>query len=149
MQRLIHEIRERLNVSQDDMARMIGTSCATVNRWENGRSRPGKAIQLRLYDVCREEGLYFDEIHAYTAVGQFACGGDGAATAAAEEAVPVSAGSGGYGGFASHSGCNSVNSPSAKAAWPASEKWTPSKAVSTFHAPASANSIPSAWARSL
>ena len=42
MQRLIHEIRECLNVSQDDMAKMIGTSYATVNRWENGHSRPGK-----------------------------------------------------------------------------------------------------------
>ena len=62
MQRLIHEIRERLNVSQDDMAKMIGTSYATVNRWENGRSRPGKAAQLRLYDICREKGIDLEKL---------------------------------------------------------------------------------------
>ena len=62
MQRLIHEIRERLNVSQDDMAKMIGISYATVNRWENGHSRPGKAAQLRLYDICREKGINLEEL---------------------------------------------------------------------------------------
>ena len=62
MQRLIREIRERLNVSQDDMAKMIGTSYATVNRWENGHSRPGKAAQLRLYDICREKGMNLEEL---------------------------------------------------------------------------------------
>ena len=54
MQILLREIREHLNVSQNDMAKMIGTSYATVNRWENGHSRPGKAAQLRLFDICRE-----------------------------------------------------------------------------------------------
>ena len=43
MQRLIREIRGQLNVGQDELAKMIGTSYATVNRWENGHSRPGKA----------------------------------------------------------------------------------------------------------
>lgn len=62
MQRLIYEIRDRLGVSQDDMARMIGTSYATVNRWENGHSRPGKAVQLRLYDICKEKGINLVEI---------------------------------------------------------------------------------------
>ena len=62
MQRLIREIREHLNVSQDDMAKMIGISYATVNRWENGHSRPGKAAQLRLYDICREKGINLEGI---------------------------------------------------------------------------------------
>lgn len=62
MQRLIHEIRECLNVSQDDMAKMIGTSYATVNRWENGHSRPGKTAQLRLYDICREKGIDLEKL---------------------------------------------------------------------------------------
>lgn len=62
MQRLIHEIREHLNASQDVLAKMIGTSYATVNRWENGHSSPGKAAQLRLYDICREKGINLEEI---------------------------------------------------------------------------------------
>lgn len=62
MQRLIHEIREHLNASQDVLAKMIGTSYATVNRWENGHSSPGKVAQLRLYDICREKGINLEEI---------------------------------------------------------------------------------------
>ncbi len=62
MQNLILEIRNRMNVSQDDLAKMIGISFATVNRWENGHSTPNKAAQLRLYDVCREKGVDLEAI---------------------------------------------------------------------------------------
>ena len=57
MQSIILEIRNRLHVSQEELARMIGTSFATVNRWENGHSVPGKAAQLRLYDICRQKDV--------------------------------------------------------------------------------------------
>jgi len=62
MQTILPEIRTRLNVSQDDLAKMIGVSFATVNRWENGHSRPNKAVQLRLYDICKERGVNLEEI---------------------------------------------------------------------------------------
>ena len=48
MKDLILEIRNRLNASQEDLAKKIGISFATVNRWENGHSTPNKAMQLRL-----------------------------------------------------------------------------------------------------
>ena len=57
MRDLILEIRNQLKVSQEDLAKMIGISYATVNRWENGHSTPNKAAQLRLYDICRERGV--------------------------------------------------------------------------------------------
>ena len=62
MQTLLPEIRARLNVSQEELARMIGVSFATVNRWENGHSRPNKAVQLRLYDICKEHDVNLEEI---------------------------------------------------------------------------------------
>lgn len=62
MQDLILEIRNRMNVSQENLAKMIGVSFATVNRWENGHSSPNKAAQLRLYDVCREKGVDLQDI---------------------------------------------------------------------------------------
>ena len=57
MEDLILEIRNRLKASQEDLARMIGVSFATVNRWENGHSKPNKATQLRLYEVCKIQGV--------------------------------------------------------------------------------------------
>lgn len=62
MRDLILEIRNRLNVSQEDLARLIGISYATVNRWENGHSVPSKATQLRLYEVCKDRGVDLEEI---------------------------------------------------------------------------------------
>ena len=62
MKDLILEIRNRLNTSQEDLARMIGISYATVNRWENGHSQPNKAAQLRLYDICKERKVDLEDI---------------------------------------------------------------------------------------
>ena len=62
MKELILEIRSRLNASQEDLAKMIGISYATVNRWENGHSRPNKAAQLRLYDICKERNINLEDI---------------------------------------------------------------------------------------
>ena len=62
MKDLIFEIRNRLNVSQEELAKMIGVSYATVNRWENGHSIPNNALQLRLYDICKMHGVNLDEI---------------------------------------------------------------------------------------
>ncbi len=62
MKDLILEIRNRLYASQEDLAKMIGISYATVNRWENGHSQPNKAVQLRLYDICKERNVDLKDI---------------------------------------------------------------------------------------
>ncbi len=36
----IKKIREKLGLSQEDLARQLGVSYTTVNRWENGRFKP-------------------------------------------------------------------------------------------------------------
>jgi len=35
-------IRKHLGLSQEDLARELGVSFATINRWENGQSLPSK-----------------------------------------------------------------------------------------------------------
>ena len=62
MQRYIYEIRNRLDISQTQLALMIGTSVATVNKWERGHSRPGKACQMLLYDICRNKGVNLEDL---------------------------------------------------------------------------------------
>jgi DNA-binding transcriptional regulator YiaG len=47
---LIKEVRVQLDLSQEDFAREIGVSYATVNRWENGRFLPSK-MALRLVEM--------------------------------------------------------------------------------------------------
>ena len=43
----IKKVRASLGLTQEDFAHELGTSVATVNRWENGKNRPGRmAIKL-------------------------------------------------------------------------------------------------------
>ena len=47
MKALILDRRSRLNVRQEDLAKMIGISHAAVNRWENGHSFKGIRFCVR------------------------------------------------------------------------------------------------------
>lgn len=58
------EIRRTLRFSQDDMARLLGVSYASVNRWENGHSGPtGTLLQVyRALDVAVRQGKTAEQI---------------------------------------------------------------------------------------
>jgi DNA-binding transcriptional regulator YiaG len=43
----IRELRQRMQMTQEDFAHMIGVTFSTVNRWENGKSQPNR-IAIRL-----------------------------------------------------------------------------------------------------
>ena len=38
----LREIRRRLGLSQEELARLLNVSCATVNRWEQGKNKPSR-----------------------------------------------------------------------------------------------------------
>ena len=45
------KIRQNLSLSQAQVAKRLGVSFATVNRWENGHSTPRKSIQEAVYEL--------------------------------------------------------------------------------------------------
>lgn len=49
---LVKKIRKQLGLSQEDLARELGVSFATVNRWENGQARPSKLAKAQLNAFC-------------------------------------------------------------------------------------------------
>lgn len=49
---LVKEVRRQLAMSQEDLARELGVSYATVNRWENGQARPSKLARAQLDAFC-------------------------------------------------------------------------------------------------
>lgn len=51
---MIREIRSILNISQEDLARALHISFATVNRWENAKATPSKMAQRALIDFCKK-----------------------------------------------------------------------------------------------
>ena len=72
MHTIIKSIRSHLNMSQTEFAELLGVTFATVNRWENGRAKPNKLAQTKIYDICRERTvplyqMVLDKIERVTA----------------------------------------------------------------------------------
>ena len=44
----LRELREKLLISQADLAKMLGVSFASVNRWENGHFEPNYGSKRKL-----------------------------------------------------------------------------------------------------
>ena len=38
--RMLRELRERMGLTQEKLAPRLGVTLATINRWENGHTRP-------------------------------------------------------------------------------------------------------------
>jgi len=49
---LVKKVRRQLSISQEDLARELGVSYATVNRWENGQTKPSRLAKAQLYAFC-------------------------------------------------------------------------------------------------
>ena len=50
----IKETRKELGLSQEGLARELGISAATVNRWERGRNQPGQMAMQLLERLARK-----------------------------------------------------------------------------------------------
>jgi len=50
---ILKEIRRQLGLSQEDLARSIGVSYATVNRWENELASPSRLAKGQLESFCK------------------------------------------------------------------------------------------------
>lgn len=53
--------RRTLYISQEGLAKELGVSFATINRWENGKSEPNLILEGKFYDFCKRKGLTFTE----------------------------------------------------------------------------------------
>ncbi len=57
---IIKTIRLQGFLTQDEFARIIGVSFATVNRWERGRTLPGIKAMKKIDGYCKEKGFSCD-----------------------------------------------------------------------------------------
>ena len=56
----LKEIREILLLSQDELAKELGVTFATVNRWENGHHEPTFKERRKLRDLCKKYHVDFE-----------------------------------------------------------------------------------------
>ena len=51
----LKKFRQQKGWSQDDLAREIGVSFATVNRWENGKTKPSRLAIEKIQVVVKRK----------------------------------------------------------------------------------------------
>lgn len=64
----IAQLRAKLNLSQEQLAARLNTSFATVNRWEQGKSKPQCAQREAIEALAEESGIDATEVEAPKAI---------------------------------------------------------------------------------
>ena len=59
---VVKYVREKTGMSQEDLARAINVSFASINRWENGKNRPNKLALSVFTSYCKQKGIDIDEL---------------------------------------------------------------------------------------
>ncbi|HCT37752.1 MAG TPA: transcriptional regulator [Firmicutes bacterium] len=54
---IVKMVREKMNMSQEDLARALSVSFATINRWENGKTHPNKLTMQVFISFCEQNGI--------------------------------------------------------------------------------------------
>ena len=53
----IRRLRAKLNLSEEDLAKLLGVSLMPVNRWENGHFEPTIIVKEKLKDLFVENNI--------------------------------------------------------------------------------------------
>lgn len=55
----IKQVRNKLKLSQEDLAHELGVSFATINRWENGNYNPSRLAKKVFDEFCIKHNISF------------------------------------------------------------------------------------------
>ena len=56
-QMMIVSLRNKLILSQEDFAKLLGVSFASVNRWERGHHEPTIKVKRKIVELCEKQGI--------------------------------------------------------------------------------------------
>ena len=56
-QKLVIELRNKLVISQTELADMLGVSFASVNRWEKGHYEPTIKVKRKIIELCKKNDI--------------------------------------------------------------------------------------------
>ncbi len=57
MKELIKAIRVAAEMSQEQFAKELGTTPISINRWENGKSKPNNITQKAIFQFCKDKNI--------------------------------------------------------------------------------------------
>lgn len=61
---VVRKIRLDLGLSQEGLARELHVGFTSVNRWENGRTKPNRIARYALIELCKGKNIELDLIEA-------------------------------------------------------------------------------------
>ena len=56
-QRLVKKLREKLILSQQELAELLEVSFSSINRWETGKHEPTTKIKRKIVELCKENNI--------------------------------------------------------------------------------------------
>lgn len=60
--KIIRDLRNKMLLSQTELADLLGVSFASINRWENGHNEPTIKIKRKIKELCQRENIDIDSI---------------------------------------------------------------------------------------
>ncbi|MEG2688361.1 MAG: helix-turn-helix transcriptional regulator [Clostridia bacterium] len=57
----VKKVRIKLYLTQAQLAKELGVSFATINRWENGHGEPNLLINAKFEEFANNNGIKFEE----------------------------------------------------------------------------------------
>lgn len=54
---LVKKLREKMLVTQEEMAEILGVSFASVNRYENGKTVPTMKVKRKIVELCKKNKI--------------------------------------------------------------------------------------------
>ncbi len=58
---ILKNLRSKLLITQTELSEMLGVSYASVNRWENEKSKPTMKAKRKIRDLCQKEKVNLEE----------------------------------------------------------------------------------------
>lgn len=60
-QELTKELRDKLILTQQEFAKLLCVSFASVNRWENGKFEPNIKVKRKIVELCKESNINVED----------------------------------------------------------------------------------------
>ena len=57
----VKAVRARLFITQEQLAKELGCTVITVNRWENGKKPPSFILEEKFKKFCADNDIKFEE----------------------------------------------------------------------------------------
>ena len=61
---LVRNMRKRALLSQEEFAKLLNVSVGTINRWENGKTKPNITAMKKIKTYCENRDFPYEEIES-------------------------------------------------------------------------------------